>query len=145
MYGKLGTKVNAIKVLSTSELVFTTYYNSDKQNLEKKIESIDKKIRNNNGIVTNTDLNTKLTNVIDIENKLSGISYLATKTAQNMKDTDIGNKMPHTNSFIAINEFNRLMKINFYARMEKPIKCFAGKTDVNNALDLVDKIERKII
>ena len=60
MYGKLGTKVNAIKVLSTSELVFTTYYNSDKQNLEKKIESIDKKIRNNNGIVTNTDLNTKI-------------------------------------------------------------------------------------
>lgn len=54
------TKVNAIKVLSTSELVFTTYYNSDKQNLEKKIESIDKKIRNNNGIVTNTDLNTKI-------------------------------------------------------------------------------------
>ena len=60
MYGKLVTKVNAIKVLSTSELVFTTYYNSDKQNLEKKIESIDKKIRNNNGIVTNTDLNTKV-------------------------------------------------------------------------------------
>ena len=54
------TKVNAIKVLSTSELVLTTYYNSDKQNLEKKIESIDKKIRNNNGIVTNTDLNTKI-------------------------------------------------------------------------------------
>ena len=60
MYGKVVTKVNAIKVLSTSELVFTTYYNSDKQNLEKKIESIDKKIRNNNGIVTNTDLNTKI-------------------------------------------------------------------------------------
>ena len=60
MYGKLVTKVNAIKVLSTGELVFTTYCNSDKQNLEKKIESIDKKIRNNNGIVTNTDLNTKI-------------------------------------------------------------------------------------
>ena len=60
MYGKLVTKVNAIKALSTGELVFTIYCNSDKQNLEKKIESIDKKIRNNNGIVTNTDLNTKI-------------------------------------------------------------------------------------
>ena len=62
-----------------------------------------------------------------------------------MKDTEIGNKMSLTNSFIAIPEFNRLTKINFHARMEKPIKCFASKTDVNNARDLVDKIERKII
>ena len=53
--------------------------------------------------------------------------------------------MPDTNSFIAIPEFNTLTKMNFYARMEKPIKCFASKTDVNNALDLVDKIERKIM
>ena len=42
MYDKLGTKVNAIvnKVQSTSGLASKTYYGSDKQNFEKKIENL---------------------------------------------------------------------------------------------------------
>ena len=53
MYDKLVTKLNAIvnKVQSTSGLVFKTYYDSDKQNLEKKIENLNKKILNTRGLI----------------------------------------------------------------------------------------------
>ena len=53
MYDKLVTEVNAIvnKVLSTSGLVSKTYYDSDKQNFEKKIENLNKKILNTRGLI----------------------------------------------------------------------------------------------
>ena len=37
-------------------------YNTDKQNLEKKIEDVDKKISDTSGLVTTTVFNTKLQN-----------------------------------------------------------------------------------
>ena len=40
MYDKLPSKVNSIKVSSTSRLVSKTQYNFDKQNLVKKIENV---------------------------------------------------------------------------------------------------------
>ena len=53
MYDKLVTKLNAIvnKVQSTSGLVSKTYYDSDKQNFEKKIENLNKKILNTRGLI----------------------------------------------------------------------------------------------
>ena len=46
-------KINAsdTKLPSTSELVAKTQYNSDKQNLEKKIEDVDKNVHNTSGLV----------------------------------------------------------------------------------------------
>ena len=55
LYERLATEVNAnllrinttdTKVLNTSGFVSKTKYDSEKQNLEKKIEDIDKKIPN---------------------------------------------------------------------------------------------------
>ena len=68
MYDKLGTKVNAIvnKVQSTSGLASKTYYGSDKQNFEKKIENLNKKILNTRGLIEKATYNTKRT---EIENK----------------------------------------------------------------------------
>ena len=53
MYDKLVRKVNAIvnKVQITSGLVSKTYYDSDKQNFEKKIENLNKKILNTRGLI----------------------------------------------------------------------------------------------
>ena len=61
MFDKLVTKASAIdtKVPSTSGLIFKKQYDSNKQNLEKKIEDIDKEILS--GLVKKTDYNTKNT------------------------------------------------------------------------------------
>ena len=57
LYERLATEVNAnllrinttdTKVLNTSGFVSKTKYDSEKQNLEKKIEDIDKKVPNIN-------------------------------------------------------------------------------------------------
>ena len=68
MYDKLVTKVNAIvnKVQNTSGLASKTYYGSDKQNFEKKIENLNKKILNTRGLIEKATYNTKRT---EIENK----------------------------------------------------------------------------
>ena len=68
MYDKLVAKVNAIvnKVQSTSGLVSKTYYDSDKQNFEKKTENFNKKILNTRGLIEKATYNTKRT---EIENK----------------------------------------------------------------------------
>ena len=56
LYNLVVTKVNAIgtKVPSTSGLVLKPQYSSDNQNLEKKIEDADKKIRNTSRLVEKT-------------------------------------------------------------------------------------------
>ena len=55
-------------------------------------------------------LNTKVT---EGENRIPGITNLATKAAFNTKDTEIENKIPDTTNFITSPEFNRLAKISF--------------------------------
>ena len=55
-------------------------------------------------------MNTKIT---EGENKIPGITNLATKAAFNTKDTEIENKIPDTTNFITSPEFNRLAKISF--------------------------------
>ena len=88
MYDKLVTKVNAIvtKVQIVSGLVSKTHYDSDKQNLEKKIENFNKKILNTIGtektiiwitdLVSTTVLSAKAT---EIENEIPDITVLAIK------------------------------------------------------------------
>ena len=55
-------------------------------------------------------MNTKVT---EGENRIPGITNLATKAAFNTKDTEIENKIPDTTNFITSPEFNRLAKISF--------------------------------
>ena len=62
MYNQLVSKANAIdtKIPSTSELVTKTQYDSDKQDLEKRIEGVDKEVLNTNGRVRDTKYSTKI-------------------------------------------------------------------------------------
>ena len=62
LYNQLVSKANAIdtKIPSTSELVTKTQYDSDKQDLEKRIEGVDKEVLNTNGLVRDTKYNTKI-------------------------------------------------------------------------------------
>lgn len=60
VHEKLVTKVNPIdtNIQSTSTLVIKTQYDSHKEGLEKKIESVNKKILKISGLVKTTDYNT---------------------------------------------------------------------------------------
>ena len=62
LYNQLVSKANAIdtKIPSTSELVTKTQYDSDKQDLEKRIEGVDKEVLNTNGQVRDTKYSTKI-------------------------------------------------------------------------------------
>ena len=62
VYNQLVSKANAIdtKIPSTSELVTKTQYDLDKQDLEKRIEGVDKEVLNTNGRVRDTKYSTKI-------------------------------------------------------------------------------------
>ena len=62
VYNQLVSKANAIdtNIPSTSELVTKTQYDSDKKDLEKRIEGVDKEVLNTNGLVRDTKYNTKI-------------------------------------------------------------------------------------
>ena len=93
----MATEVNAnllrinttdTKVLNTSGFVSKTKYDSEKQNLEKKIEDIDKKVPNinwrrlNNKISNkNNEKRTDYTKIIEIENKIPSITGLVSTVA----------------------------------------------------------------
>ena len=78
----LVTKVNAIKVLSTNGLVSKTQYSPDKQNLEKIVRGVNKKMVYTSGLVKKTDLNNKIT---EIENQITSITCLVTIATLNPK------------------------------------------------------------
>ena len=93
----MATEVNAnllrinttdTKVLNTSGFVSKTKYDSEKQNLEKKIEDIDKKVPNinwrrlNNKISNkNNEKRTDYTKIIEIENEIPSITGLVSTVA----------------------------------------------------------------
>ena len=60
MYDKLVSTVNATdtKKPSSSGLVTKRWYDSDKKNIEKRIEVVDKEISNTNGLIKKTVYNT---------------------------------------------------------------------------------------
>ena len=61
----LKTKVNEIdqKILDATTLIYINQYNTNKQNLEKKIRDVDKKLSGVCGLATTTVLNTELKEV----------------------------------------------------------------------------------
>ena len=76
---------------------FKTQYNSNKQNLENKIENVNKYIPSNRGLVKNTDYSIK---VIEIDNKMHNVTNLAATTVLNKKVTVIQNKILDASHFI---------------------------------------------
>ena len=86
MDNQLVTKVNAIdtKIPSTSGLVTKTEYDWDKQDLERKIEDVDRK-PNTSELVKKIDYNTS---IIVIEKKISSVTGLVTSCCQCKDDRD---------------------------------------------------------
>ena len=78
----------------------------------------------------------------EIENKILGITNLATKAALNTEATGIENRMADAISLITTPEFNRLTKIRFDAR-KVAAKLFASRSHVDNVLDIADKKREK--
>ena len=68
MYNKLKTKVNKSdkKIPDATTSIHINQYNTDKQNLEKKIEDVDEKIPGVSDLVTTTVFNTE---IIKFDNK----------------------------------------------------------------------------
>ena len=91
MYDKLVAKANSIV---TSGFILKSKYDTDKSDLEKKINNTDKKIPNTSGLVKKADYTTKIT---EIEGKIPSITTgLGTTAAL----TTVENKIPNINNLV---------------------------------------------
>ena len=88
VYGKLVEKLNNIDITG---FVLKTTYDTDKSDLEKKINDADKTIPDTSELAKKTHVDVKIT---EIENKIPGITKLASKSAL----TTIVNKIPDVSS-----------------------------------------------
>ena len=93
VYDKLVAEVNNI---DTSGFALKTRYDTDKQNLEKKISDADKNVRGTSGLVKKVEQNAK---IIEIESKIPSISGLATSSAS----AAVENKVPDVSSLVQKN------------------------------------------
>ena len=84
------------------QLLYINKYNTDKQNLEKKIGDVDKKIPDTSSLVTATLLNTKIR---EVENKIPNTSNLVTTTVLNTKINEVKNKIPDIQSTLLLKNF----------------------------------------
>ena len=109
----LNTKVKDLekKILpDETTLIHTNQYNSDKQNLEKKVKNVDKKIPGTSGIVTATVLNTKTG---EVGNKIHDISSLVKKKDYDAKIEDIEGK------YLTTADYNKFLSDILDAKIKK--------------------------
>ena len=79
------------------------------QDIEKRIEDVDKKIPNTSGLVNKTYYNAKITGIKNkIPRTIHDITNLVTKSALNTKSAEVKNKIPDTRGFLSTPEFDRL-------------------------------------
>ena len=88
------------KLPSTFGLVYKIQYNFDKQNLEKRIEDVDKKIPSTTELIEKTDYNTSVT---EIKNKIPNITALVTTAGLNVKNIESENKILYSEEKILKN------------------------------------------
>ena len=94
-FNTLKAKISSLKkkipdIPDASESIHINQDNTDKQNLEKQIEDVDKKITYTSGLVTITVLNTKISK---FENKIPNTSGLVTITVLNTNLREVENKI----------------------------------------------------
>ena len=106
------------------QLIRINQYITDKQNLEKKIGEVDKKIPYTSGLVTIIDLNTKIS---EVESKIPDTSRLGTKHFINTKSSEVENKIPDHAKYITTPEFSKLTAESFVARLKQA--DLVNKTD----------------
>ena len=150
MYDKLVEKVNNI---DTTGFFLKTTYDTDKSDLEKKINYADKKFPDTSDRAKKADLNAKTT---EIENKISSITNLATnsaltavenkipdvislvtKTDYNTKISDIEKKITDHDHDITTSEFNKLITEKFKTRLAQT--NLVTKTDFDTKLKYFNK------
>ena len=97
----LKTKVNSLekKIPDASTLIHKNKYNTDKQNLGKRIGDVDKKLPDTSGLVTTTVLKTKIS---EVENKIPNTSGLVTTVKLRIKFLIMINIYNSRKSFIKI-------------------------------------------
>ena len=95
-------------------MIHINQYNTDKQNLEKKIGDFDEEIPDKSGLVTITVLNTKNS---EVENKISHTSSLATATVLNTNISEVENKFPDNYKYITTQEFKKFTCRKFFSKI----------------------------
>ena len=78
-------------------------YNTDKQDLNQRVENVENKIPDVSKLVTNTAFNTKIE---DVKNKIPEFSSLVTNTAFNTKIGEVENKIQDVNRLATDTDFN---------------------------------------
>ena len=153
-YNKLVTKVDNI---DTTGFVLKTIYDTDKSDLQKKIDAAEKKIPDKSDLTKKTDLNAKIT---EVENKFPSITGLATNSALiavenkipdvsglvKKKKTDYNTKISETekkitdhnhDKYITPADFNKLTTDNFKARLKEA--DLVTKTEFDTKLQDISK------
>ena len=117
-FNTVKTKVNNLKkkIPDATTLIHGNQYNNNKQNVEKKMEMLIKKISNAGGLVTTTVLNKRISKV---GNKIRNTSSLVTATVLNAKISEVENKIPDDSKYITTHEFNKLTAEHFAARIKQ--------------------------
>ena len=147
-YNKLVAKVNNT---DTTGFVLKTTYDTDKNDLEKKISDADKKIPDKSDLAKKkADLNTKITEVegkipsitglatnsalIAFENKIPDVSSLVKMIDYNTKISEIEKKITDHNhdKYITTPEFNTLAATVFNAKLAQ--ENLITKTDLDTEL-----------
>ena len=127
----LNTKLNKLyqKILDATTLIQIYQYNTDKQNLEKKIRDVYKKLPDACDLDISTVLNTKIS---DVENKIPDTSGLVTTSVLNTKIGKFEKKVLDHARYITTQQFNKLAIENFAARLKQA--DLVRKTDFHNKL-----------
>ena len=119
-FNTLKAKVNSIeKKILASTLIHINQYNTDKQNLKKKI-------------ATGVDIK-----ISEAENKIPDNSSLVTTTVLNTKVSEVENKIPDDCEYITTQEFNKLTSEKFAAILKQA--DLVSKTDFDNRLTSFNK------
>ena len=95
-------KVNRLEkkliiINNVTNLIHINQYNTDKQNLEKKIGDVDKKIPYASNFMTSTVFNIKIS---EVENKISNTSNLLSANVLNTKNSEVENTIPDNSKYI---------------------------------------------
>ena len=100
-FNRLNAKVNSLKhqIRDATTLIYVNQYNTDKQNLEKKMEILRKKIPDVSGLVTTT-VNKNYTKIGKVDNKILDTSGLVTTAVLNTKIKEVEDKIPNVSVLV---------------------------------------------
>ena len=129
-FNTLNTKVNKLdkKTSHVFALIHINQYNTDKQNLVKKLEILIKK----NKYKCVSGYNCFEYKISEVENKIPDTSSLVTTNVPNAKISKVENKIPDHAKYVTNQEFIKLTREMFATRLKQANSVH--KTDFDNKL-----------